>query len=161
MASGNACAASRTGSASSLGDERREENRYDYTDPIPPSPEHLKLHLAQNPNQNLITGYGAGYVSVNGRRYERNLIVTPNEIVADWSMRAELDEAALAPVVQLAPQIILIGTGITLRFPKPEVLKGLIAAKIGYEIMDTQAACRTYNILLEEGRKVAAALILV
>ncbi len=120
----------------------------------------MKLHLAQNPNQNLITGYGAGYVSVNGRLYERNLIVTPNEIVADWSMRAELDEAALAPAVQLAPQIILIGTGKTLRFPKPEVLKGLIAAKIGYEIMDTQAACRTYNILLEEGRKVAAALIL-
>ena len=120
----------------------------------------MKLHLAQNPNQNLITGYGAGYVSVNGRRYERNLIVTPHAIVDDWPMRTELDAAALAPVLRLAPQIILIGTGKTLRFPHPAVLKGLIAAKIGYEIMDTQAACRTYNILQEEGRQVAAALIL-
>ena len=120
----------------------------------------MKLHLAQNPNQNLITGYGVGYVTVNRQRFERNLIVMPNEIVNDWPMTAELDEAALVPVVRFAPQIVLIGTGKTLRFPKPAVLKGLIAAKIGYEVMDTQAACRTYNILLEEGRKVVAVLIL-
>ena len=137
------------------------KNHYDYTEPNSPSPEHLKLHLAQNANQNLITGYGAGYVAVNGQRYERNLIVTPGEIVPDWDAIPELSETALAPILRLAPQIVLFGTGNTLLFPVPSVLKVLIAAKIGYEFMDTRAACRTYNILLEEGRNVAAALMVV
>ena len=121
----------------------------------------MKLHLAQNANLNLITGYGIGYVAVNGQRYARNLIVTPNQIVDGWEVQVELNEAALEPIARLAPQIILFGTGKTLRFPAPAVLKRLIALKIGYEFMDTQAACRTYNILLEEGRNVAAALLVV
>ena len=120
----------------------------------------MKLHLAQNANQNLITAYGAGYVAINGRRYEQNLIVTPNKIVDAWQVTAELDGDAFAAIARLAPQIILIGTGKTTRFPASAVLKVLIAVKIGYEFMDTHAACRTYNILLEEGRKVAAALII-
>ena len=99
-------------------------------------------------------------MAVNSLRYERNLIVTPREIIVDWQVTADLDDAAIEPIVTLAPQIVLVGTGRTTRFPAPSVLKRLIAAKIGYEFMDTQAACRTYNILLEEGRKVAAALIL-
>ena len=121
----------------------------------------MKLHLAQNANQNLITGYGAGYVSVNGQRYERNLIVMPNQIIGDWIVQMEIDELAVQPLLQLAPQIILFGTGKALRFPAPAIMRNLIAAKIGYEFMDTQAACRTYNILLEEGRNVAAALMVV
>ena len=149
------------GRASSVGCKSCEENRYDYTEPHSHSPEHLKLHLAQNAHLNLITGYGAGYLNVNGRRFERNLIVTPNRIVEGWEGQVDLNEAALEPILQLAPQIILFGTGKTLRFPAPAILKKLIAAKIGYEFMDTQAACRTYNILLEEGRNVAAALLVV
>ena len=109
----------------------------------------------------MITGYGAGYVNVNGQRFERHLIVTPTQIVHEWLVEMELSEAALPPVLQLAPQIVLFGTGKTLRFPPPSVLKRLIVAKVGYEFMDTQAACRTYNILLEEGRNVVAALLVV
>jgi uncharacterized protein len=122
----------------------------------------LKLHLAQLPNQNVITGYGDGYVNINGQRYDNNLIVSAKTIVVDWSanFETELDESHLVPVLALAPQIVVIGSGARLRFPKPAALKALIAAKIGYEVMDTHAACRTYNILLEEGRNVAAALIL-
>lgn len=120
----------------------------------------MKLHLAQNANQNLITGYGAGYIAINGQRYEQNLIVTPSEIVNDWLVKTEVDDAALNMVLGLAPQIVLIGTGKSIHFPKAAVLKGLIAARIGYEIMDTPAACRTYNILIAEGRSVAAALII-
>jgi uncharacterized protein len=152
---------SRTGSVSSVGCKLCEENRYDYTEPHSHSPEHLKLHLAQNANQNLISGYGIGYVAVNGQRYERNLIVTPNQIVDEWEVQVELNEAALEPIERLVPQIILFGTGKTLRFPAAAVLKRLITLKIGYEFMDTQAACRTYNILLEEGRNVAVALRVV
>ncbi len=127
------------------------------------SPAHpLKLHLSQNPNQNVITGYGSGYVLINRERYESNVIVTAETVVRGWSASSEtdLDEADFLPVIELAPQIVLIGSGLRLRFPKPAALKGLIFAKIGYEVMDTRAACRTYNILLEEGRNVAAALLL-
>jgi uncharacterized protein len=59
----------------------------------------------------------------------------------------------------LKPELILIGTGSRQRFPAPELLKNLISAKIGFEIMDSQAACRTYNILVGEGRQVLLALI--
>jgi hypothetical protein len=62
-------------------------------------------------------------------------------------------------MVDLKPELILIGTGSKQRFPKPELLKSLILAKIGFEIMDSQAACRTYNILVSEGRQVLLALI--
>lgn len=120
----------------------------------------MKLHLEQSAYQNLITGYGAGYVAVNGQRYERNLIVTPSEIVNDWPAKTDVDEVALNLVLNLAPQIVLIGTGKSIRFPSAEVLRGLIAARMGYEIMDTSAACRTYNVLVSEGRSVAAALII-
>ena len=122
----------------------------------------MKLHLAQTPNQNVITGYGSGYVLINGQRHDNNLIVTAKIIIPNWLAisESELDESDLAPVIELVPQIVLIGSGGRIRFPKPAALKGLIAAKIGYEVMDTYAACRTYNILLEEGRNVAAALML-
>jgi uncharacterized protein len=62
-------------------------------------------------------------------------------------------------MVDLKPELILIGTGSRQHFPKPELLKALIQAKIGFEIMDSQAACRTYNILVGEGRRVLLALI--
>lgn len=110
----------------------------------------------------MISGYGSGYILINGQRYENNLIVTANTVLPNWeaSFETDLEESNLVPAIELAPQILLIGSGARIRFPKPAVLRGLIAAKIGYEIMDTHAACRTYNILLEEGRNVAAALIL-
>ena len=110
----------------------------------------------------MITGYGSGYVLINGQRHEHNLIVTAKTVIPSWpaNSESELGESDLAQVIELAPQIVLIGSGSRIRFPKPAALKGLIAAKIGYEVMDTFAACRTYNILLEEGRNVAAALLL-
>lgn len=122
----------------------------------------LKLHLAQNPNQNVITGYGSGYVLVGSERYDRNIIVTPKTIISDWPVNPELElrECDFAAMIELAPQIILIGSGKHIRFPKSAALRGLLAARIGYEVMDTRAACRTYNILLEEGRNVAAALMI-
>ena len=122
----------------------------------------LKLHLAQTPNLYLFTGYGAGFVLVNGQRYDRNLIVTPGQLNMHWSATSseELAEEDLVAVVTIAPQIVLIGTGSKFCFPKPSALRGLIGAKIGFEVMDTRAACRTYNILAQEGRNVAAALML-
>jgi uncharacterized protein len=122
----------------------------------------LKLHLSTPGAAHTFTGYGAGYVAVDGRRFERNLIVLPDRIVDDWSA-ASFD--GLAPehftaLVELRPEIVLLGTGAHLRFPHPEITRALVEARVGLEVMDVQAACRTYNILAAEARHVAAALLL-
>ena len=81
--------------------------------------------------------------------------------ISEWPVKAfeGLESIHFEQMVALKPELILIGTGNKQRFPKPELLKSLISAKIGFEIMNSQAACRTYNILVGEGRKVLLALI--
>ncbi|MEO1765828.1 Mth938-like domain-containing protein [Thiobacter aerophilum] len=122
----------------------------------------MKLHLAQFAGQNAFTGYGAGYVLVNGERFERSLIVLPDRLITDWTPRtsAELTEADLAFLATLAVDIVLLGTGARLCFPPPGLAQTLPRQGIGLEVMDSQAAARTYNILLAEGRRVAAAVML-
>jgi uncharacterized protein len=121
----------------------------------------LKLHLARNEGQNAFTGYGEGYVLVNGTRHQHSLIVLADQVVENWGVGRieDLDEADVTLLGGLGMEILLLGTGKSLRFPHPRLLAPLAAARTGVEVMDTQAACRTYNILLAEGRKVAAALI--
>lgn len=120
----------------------------------------MKLHLARADGQNLFTGYGAGYVAVNGTRYERSILVTPDRL-ADWAPAKfdDLSTAAFAGLATLPLEILILGTGARLRFPHPALTRDLHAAGIGLEVMDTQAACRTYNILLSESRRVGAALL--
>ena len=122
----------------------------------------MKLHLADAAGLNSFTGYGTGYVLVNRQRHEKSVVVLPDRIITDWA--ATSFEALAAPhletLVGLGLEIILLGTGNTLRFPPAEVLRPLIEAGIGLEVMDVQAACRTFNILVAEERRVAAALLL-
>lgn len=120
----------------------------------------MKLNLEQNPNLNLFTGYAADHVMVNKVRHEGNLIVTSERVLV-WTAAGFDDLAAddFVALRELAPEVVLLGTGSRLRFPSPRVLRPLIDAGIGYEVMDLAAACRTYNILATEGRAVAAALI--
>jgi uncharacterized protein len=122
----------------------------------------LKLHLAGAPGRNHFTGYGPGYVIVNGTRYERSLVVLPDRIVADWPATTfeSLEPGHLERLVALGVEVVLLGTGASLRFPRPEITRPLVEARVGLEIMDVPAACRTYNILTAEERKVAAALLL-
>jgi uncharacterized protein len=122
----------------------------------------LKLHLERAPQSNAFTGYGSGYVLVNGRRIEKSVVVLPERIIDDWSAARFEDLAPdhFAAIASLEREIVLLGTGERLRFPRPEILRPLFEAGIGVEVMDVQAACRTYNILLAEERKVAAALLL-
>jgi len=122
----------------------------------------LKLHLSVNPGQNLFTGYGAGYVLINQVRYESNLIVMPDRIIENWDTGSfeQLTPEHFNPVLSLQPEMVLFGTGATLRFPHPKLTRMLIESGIGIEVMDTSAACRTYNILTDEGRRVAAALLI-
>ena len=122
----------------------------------------MKLQAVQHIGQNTFSAYGEGYVSVNTVRYVGNLIVLPERLISDWTP-ASFDSLSLADFELLATldtEIILLGTGKQLRFPRPELMQPLIAVRKGLEVMDVHAACRTYNVLINEGRKVAAALIL-
>ncbi|MFO1364063.1 MAG: Mth938-like domain-containing protein [Burkholderiales bacterium] len=122
----------------------------------------MKLHLSRAAGTHAFSAYGAGYVAVNGVRYERSLLVLPDRVVADWGPEAfdALAAEHLAALVGLAPEVVLLGTGASLRFPRAEIVRPLVEGRIGLEVMDVQAACRTFNILAAEGRKVAAALVL-
>jgi uncharacterized protein len=122
----------------------------------------MKLHLNQAAGRNAFTGYGEGYVLINGVRHESNMLVLPDSPVAAWAVQnpSAMSAEQVSHLAGLDAEVLLIGTGPRLRFPPPKLLQPLFRAGIGVEIMDTPAACRTYNILMGEGRKVAAALIL-
>jgi uncharacterized protein len=122
----------------------------------------LKLQSDPHSGANTITGYGAGYVEINQTPYDHAVVLSSDGAISNWSAQTfeDLEASHFSQLVDLKPELILIGTGSRQRFPKPELLKDLIMAKIGFEIMDSQAACRTYNILVGEGRKVLLALIL-
>ena len=121
----------------------------------------MKLRLAQPQAQNTFTAYGDGYVSVNAIRHTGNVVVLPDRVITDWTVAGfeTLGIGDFEVLAALDSEIILLGTGDRLRFPRPELLQPLISAQKGLEVMDIQAACRTYNVLAGEGRKVAAALI--
>lgn len=121
----------------------------------------MKLHTSNTAGLNLITAYGTDYVAVNQEQYSENLIVLPESMLQNWtsSSVATLTEADMEILVSLGTEIILLGTGSKLRFPSGTLLRPFANAKIGLDVMDLQAACRTYNILAAEGRKVAAALL--
>jgi uncharacterized protein len=122
------------------------------------------MKIAQDPGAagNRFTGYGPGYVEVNRARHTESLVVAADQLVVDWPADSvdALNADHMAALVALAPEIVLLGTGARLRFPDPALLAPLYKAGIGVEVMDTPAACRTYNILVAEGRNVLAALIL-
>ena len=122
----------------------------------------MKFHLLAASGQNLFTGYGENYVTVNQRRFEKSLIVLPDSLIEEWEPAnvGALNSEHFEAILRLAPEIVLLGTGSTFHFPHPRLTRALAEAQIGLEVMDTFAACRTYNILMAEGRKVAAALIL-
>jgi uncharacterized protein len=122
----------------------------------------MKLHLTTAAGQNMVTGYGADHVLVNGVRYERSLIILPETILRDWPVARhdQLEAQHFQAALDARPEIFLLGTGLQHRFPSPRLYADLIGLGIGVEVMTTAAACRTYNILVSEGRRAAAALII-
>ena len=121
----------------------------------------MKLQSDPHSGANAITGYGNGYVEINQIPYDHAVILKSDGAISEWPVKSfeELEAGHFAQMVDFKPELVLIGTGGRQRFPKPELLKPLITAKIGFEIMDSQAACRTYNILVGEGRQVLLALL--
>jgi uncharacterized protein len=122
----------------------------------------VKLHLSGPDGQYYFTGYGEDHVLVNGERLGFGLILTPSRLDRETLVSVSfevLQESHFSHLSGLGAEIILLGTGSRLRFPHPSLTRPLMAARIGLEVMDTGAACRTYNILAGEGRKVAAAIL--
>ncbi len=121
----------------------------------------MKLQPAQTEGWNTFTAYGDGYVSVNAVRHTGSLVVLPYQLIEGWTT-ANFDTLECTDfdfLASLDAEIILLGTGDLLRFPRPELLQPLMQTRKGLEVMDIRAVCRTYNVLAGEKRKVAAALL--
>jgi uncharacterized protein len=121
----------------------------------------VKLQSDPHSGANTITGYGDGYIEINKIPYSHAVLLSSDGEILEWAVKSfdELSPADFSQMAALKPELIIIGTGKRQRFPKLELLKTLIEVKIGFEVMDSQAACRTYNILVGEGRQVLLALI--
>lgn len=121
----------------------------------------MKLHLTPGAGLHLFSGYGPGYVAINKVRYETGVLVSPEKVMA-WPVTGfeALAAADFAFIAEWKPEIVILGTGATQRFPLPALGRSLAGAGAGVEIMDSRAACRTYNILASEGRSVVAAILL-
>jgi uncharacterized protein len=121
----------------------------------------MKLQADRIAGQNAIARHGSEGVMVNGIEHTRSVIVPWQGDVIAWPVSAFEALAAehFAALVALAPELVIFGSGRRLRFPAAACLRPLIERRIGFETMDTAAACRTYNVLLDEGRSVVAALL--
>lgn len=111
----------------------------------------------------IIQRYEAGQIVIDQAVYEESLILLPNRVITDWSPSAvpELKAEDFSRLADLEPEIVILGTGARQQFPHPSLTQPLMEKRIGLEVMDTPAACRTYNILMAEGRRVAAALFMI
>lgn len=109
-----------------------------------------------------IRGYRDNQVLINETRYARSLVVCSHTLIDNWRPTSleDLRPSDWEQIIALKPKVVLIGTGATLQFPATELLAPLINHKIGFELMDTAAACRTFTVLLAEDREVVAALLL-
>jgi uncharacterized protein len=110
-----------------------------------------------------IQRYDQGEVTVNGTVYRHNCVVLPGRVISEWRPGGFTDLSAedFSFLAELGAEIVILGTGETQHFPHPSLTEPLMRGQIGLEVMTTAAACRTYNILMSEGRRVAAALFMI
>ena len=122
----------------------------------------MKLHLANLGETRLFTGYESDHVMVNRQRFDSGIVVMATDVLSDWGVTHfdALNESHFEYFLTFKPEVILLGTGAAQHFPHPRLYRALTNAGIGVECMDTPAACRTYNILVAEDRKVIAAILL-
>lgn len=121
----------------------------------------MKLHADRAADRNTVTAYGSGWIEVNGARHEGSVLLMPEGAVRAWPVAGfdALSADHFAAMLADRPELVLLGTGPKQRLPHPRLSQALAAARIGLEAMDSPAACRTYNILMSEGRRVLAAII--
>jgi uncharacterized protein len=122
----------------------------------------MKLHQQNTPNQNTIRAYEPGRIKINDQFYGDSLLVTAEIIDKDWIVKKpeDLTVELIEGLLKYLPEIIIIGTGMQHHLLDPMLTLTATQQGTGIEIMTTEAACHTYNILLGEDRKVLAALII-
>ena len=122
----------------------------------------MKLHATQTQPYQTVTGYEDDWIEINALRFEHSLLVLPEVAPQPWPVTSfdSLETAHFDALADTEPDLVILGTGERQRFVPPRLLAALMTRRIGLECMDNRAACRTYNILMAEGRKVALALIL-
>jgi uncharacterized protein len=120
----------------------------------------MKLTDERSSGVNTVRSYSPGEIKVGESVLTRSCLISPTALIADWRPQAlsELTIEDLDPVLALAPEIVVLGAGAKQRFPPTQWMAALLSRGIGCEVMATGAACRTYNVLVSEDRKVVAAL---
>lgn len=124
----------------------------------------MKIELdTPSAGKNLIQSYSSAGIVINNVPYLDSIIVSPDRIIEHWPPQhaSALTDAHLHDILALTPELVLLGTGARLQFPDPKITLLLHSSNIGIEIMDTAAACRAYNFIAGEGRKVVAALMAI
>ena len=121
----------------------------------------MKFHLSTS-SGNVVTGLGPGWVRIGAIEYRENLVLTAESVAVGWAAGGfeGLGEGDFSALLVHRPEVVLFGAGPAIRFPHPRLTRALTEARVGIEVMDTAAACRTFNILAAEGRSVVAALLL-
>ncbi len=121
----------------------------------------MKLHSSDTQQYQTVTGYFAGGVEINAKPFDYSLLVLPEKAPQPWPVArfADLTVEHFEHLLSEAPDVVILGTGERQRFVHPRLSAPLTSRRIGVECMDTNAACRTYNILMGEGRKALLALI--
>ena len=119
----------------------------------------MKLHADGSTTR--ITSYGPGYFAIGDRIVRQGIIVCANGTVETWppAVLADLDEGSVRQIISHGPEVVLLGTGARQQFPPPELLRPFVESGLGLEVMDTAAACRTFNVLASENREVVAGLL--
>ncbi len=122
----------------------------------------MKLHSNTTQQYQTVTAYDDSSVEINAIRFTHSLIVLPELQPLAWDVQhfSQLQAEHFAPIDALLPDVVILGTGARQQFIHPKHISMLTNRRIGVECMDSKAACRTYNILMAEGRKVALAIII-
>ncbi|MGD8207516.1 MAG: Mth938-like domain-containing protein [Thiohalocapsa sp.] len=122
----------------------------------------MKFAQSDVTDGNLIESYDRTRIRISGRDYGVSLTVTADEVAPNWGPERidDLTAEHIETLLAADPQVVVIGTGTHQHIPDPELYFALLERGVGVEFMDTGAACRTYNILVGEGRRVIAALLL-
>ena len=122
----------------------------------------MKLHSTLTQQYQTVTAYDDAGVEINAQRFDFSLLVLPEIAPAAWPVASfeGLTAEHFTQIAAAAPDVVILGTGARQQFVHPRLTAALTARRVGVECMDNKAACRTYNILMAEGRKVALALII-
>ncbi len=122
----------------------------------------MELTLHKPGDHHFVRSCNAEGITITDTLYRSSLVVSADALVADWPVRSveDLDGERLQAVFELAPEVVILGTGARQVFPPPRLLMQFYERGIGIEAMTTEAACRTFNVLMSENRNAAAALII-